>query len=342
MIKSPYLLAALLFFGSCSNESEELTAGPKKPMTVEVVELEPADVTRTISIPGTVVPGEEVTLYSEVSGLIESITFREGQLVQKGTVLMRVDTDVLRAQRNQQQVELDLARKDEARKKALLNGKGISLEEYEKSAAALATIEAQIALTNVQISKATIRAPFSGRVGLRRVSPGAFITPNTIITTIVQENPIKIEFAVSERYAGAVRPGQQIHFKTDRGTETFTATVYAYEPAVNTATRMLTVRAELNNTGGLIAGSFVSIDYDLGKETAAFMVPAESVIPVLKGQKILVVRAGKIVEVPVEIGIRTADKVQIIGAVSKGDKVLVSGLLAVKEGVPVETKIVKR
>lgn len=342
MIKYAFLPVALLLITRCGGKAEEAAAGPPKNMTVEVVELEPADVARNISIPGTIIPGEEVTVYSEVSGRIESISFREGELVNKGKILLQVDTDILRAQRVQQQVELDLARKDEARKKALLNGKGISLEEYEKAASALAALEAEIALTNVQISKATIRAPFTGRVGLRRVSPGAVISPASPITTIVQENPIKIEFAVSERYAGSVKPGQVIRFKTDNGSETYTATVYAYEPVVNASTRMLTVRAETKNPGGLIAGSFVAIDYDLGKETAAFMVPAESIIPVLKGQKILVVRSGKVVEVPVEVGLRTADKVQIIGAVSKGDKVLISGLLAVRDGMPVDTKTVKR
>ncbi len=335
------LLPVLLL--SCGSDKEDTKAGPKgmPKLTVDVVKMTPGSVVRTISIPGSIIPSEEVQLYSEVSGRVQSISFKEGQTVKKGAVLLQVDTDVLKAQRAQLKVELDLAKKDEARKKILLNAKGISAEEYEKVASQLANIEAQIDLINVQISKATVRAPFSGRIGLRRVSEGAFISPSTLITSIVQENPIKIEFSISERYANAVKSGQTIHFKTDNGTTSYSATVYAFESMVDQGTRMLTVRATAPNTGKLIAGTFVSIDYDLGNEQNAYMVPAESIIPVLKGQVIYVVRGGMVTEVPVEIGIRTAKEVQVIGEFNQGDVVLVSGLLAVRPGMPVNTKIVE-
>jgi len=337
-------LVLTLTVAACGSKKEEKKggSGPGKPATVEVVAIQSADVVREIDIPGTIIPGEEVQLYSEVSGRIQSINFKEGQVVQKGALLLQVDTDVLKAQRQQQNVELDLAQKDEARKKSLLAGKGITLEEYERSASTLAAVKAQIDLINVQISKASIRAPFTGRIGLRHVSEGAFITSATLITTLVQENPIKVEFAVSERYATAVVAGQTIEFSPEKSQKSYTAKVYAFEPMIDAGTRMMTIRASLKNDGKLIAGSFVSVKYDLGKEQNAFMVPAESVIPVLKGQKILVVRNGKVAEIPVELGIRTADKVQVIGALSPGDQVLISGLLAVKEGMPVTTKLVQK
>lgn len=342
--------ASIAFLGlcwilaSCGSDDADLKAGANGEMktTVEVVEIEPGDVARTISIPGTVLPNEEVKLYSEVSGRIQSIGFQEGQLVNKGAVLVQVDTDILKAQRSQLKVEADLAIKDEARKKNLLDAKGISLEEYEKSAAQLANIQAQIDLVNVQISKATIRAPFSGRIGLRRVSEGAFISSSTLITTLVQENPIKVEFAVSENYANHVKMGQSIEFKSDNSSDTYFANVFAYEPLIDATTRMLTIRAKANNTGKLMAGTFVSVNYDLGKEQNAYMVPTQSIIPVLKGQKIFVVRNGKVVEIPVEIGIRTAEKVQIIGDVKAGEKVLVTGLLSVRAGAAVDMKIIKK
>jgi membrane fusion protein (multidrug efflux system) len=339
MIKRTLLFTLPVLLLSCGGkEKSAAPTGPPKAIAVDVVAIEPTDVARQITIPGTIIPNEEVQLFSEVSGRIESIRFREGQLVQKGAVLIQVDTDVLRAQKQQQAVNLDLAQKDEARKKILLNGKGISLEEYEKSASALATVKAEIDLINVQISKATIRAPFTGRIGLRHVSDGAFITSTTLITTLVQENPIKVEFSVSERYANSVKPGQTITFKPEHGDETYQAKVYAYEPLIDAGTRMMTIRATLANNGKLIPGSYVSVDYDLGNEVNAFMVPSESVIPVLKGQKILVIRNGKVAEVPVEIGLRTPDKVQIIGPVKAGEQVLISGLLAVREGMPVTAK----
>jgi membrane fusion protein (multidrug efflux system) len=344
MIKQIFYISLPFLLLSCGGKEEKaaVPAGPPKALTVEVVAIEATDVAREISIPGTIIPNEEVQLFSEVSGRVEAIRFKEGQIVQKGALLIQVDTDILRAQKQQQLVELDLAQKDEARKKSLLGGKGISLEEYERSSSALAAVKAQIDLINVQISKANIRAPFTGRIGLRRISEGAFITSSTLITTLVQENPIKVEFAVAERYSNAVKVGQTIAFKPEHGEDSYEAKVYAYEPVIDAGTRMMTVRASLKNNGKLIPGSYVSIQYDLGNEVNAFMVPAESVIPVLKGQKVLVVRGGKVTEVPVEVGIRTADKVQIIGALNAGDHVLISGLLAVREGMPVNTKLITK
>lgn len=342
MKNSALLVMALGLLTACGSDKEEKKAGgPPPTMTVDVVTLKAGEVANVISVPGSVIPGEEVQLFSEVSGRIDRIGFKEGQVVGKGAVLLQVDTDILQAQRGELMVNLRLAQKDEARKKSLLNSKGISVEEYEKAESQLESIKAQIALINVQISKATVRAPFSGRVGLRQVSAGSFITPSTMITTLVQENPIKIEFSVAERYAQSVKAGQLIEFHTQNGTDKYTAKVYAFEPKVDDGTRMLKIRAEMKNTGKLIPGTFVAIQYDLGFEQDAYMVPAESVIPVLNGQKVYVVRDGVVAEVPVQVGIRTADDVQIIGDLKDGDQVLISGLLAVKAGVPVKTKVVK-
>ncbi len=344
MTKLNYLFISFgLLLAACGeDEKKDLGAPNTKPSVVEVVKVEPTDVLREISVPGTVIPNEELQLYSEISGRIAKINFREGQSVSKGAVLVQMDSDILRAQKQEQLVALELAKKDEARKKSLLESKGISLEEYERSASTLASVQAQIDLINVQISKTVIRAPFSGRIGLRRVSEGAFITNTTLITSLVQENPIKVEFSVSERYAGAVKNGQNIEFKLDRGTKAYTAKVYAFEPLIDEGTRMLSVRASLNNDGNLISGAFVSVKYQLGMEVDAFMVPAEGIVPILKGQKVLVVRDGKVVEVPVEVGIRTADKVQVIGDLKAGDLVMISGLLGVKPGMPVQTKLIDK
>jgi len=340
--KSILLIGLVGLTAACgSKEEDKKASGPPPTMTVEVVELKGAEIANVISVPGSVIPGEQVDLFSEVSGRIERINFKEGQTVTKGAVLLQVDTDILKAQRGELTVNLKLAQKDEARKKSLLTAKGISTEEYEKAESQLENIKAQIDLINVQISKATIRAPFSGRIGLRQVSVGAFISPTTLISTLVQENPVKIEFAVAERYASNVKTGQTINFHTQSGSEKYTAKVYAFQPKVDEGTRMLKVRAEMKNNGKLIPGIFVAIDYDLGFEQNAYMVPAESVIPILNGQKVYVVRNGIVVEVPVQIGVRTADDVQIIGELENGDKVLISGLLAVKAGAPVKTKLVK-
>ncbi|MDF3027085.1 MAG: efflux transporter, family, subunit [Fluviicola sp.] len=339
---SPIMLALALFLHSCGEEKEDLKAQKAPVVTVDVVQLKAGEVARSIAIPGSVIPNEQVDVYSEVAGRIQRISFKEGQHVSKGSIILQVDSDILKAQKAQLLVEQDLAEKDEARKRSLYQAKGISLQDYEVSQSALADAKAKLDLLNVQISKATIRAPFSGKIGLRHVSEGAFISTSTLITSIVQENPVKIEFSVPEKYARNVKIGQIIEFKTDGDSKKYSGKVYAFEPRIDEGTRMMTVRASLPNLGNLIAGSFVSISYDMGKEENAFMVPSESIVPILKGQKIFVVRNGLVEEIPVEIGIRTPEKVQIIGALKEGDQVLISGLLAVRAGMPVKTKIASK
>jgi membrane fusion protein (multidrug efflux system) len=336
------ILALTLLLTACGEEKEDLKAQKAPIVTVDIVQIKAGEVIRSIAIPGSVIPNEQVDIYSEVAGRIQHISFKEGQNVSKGSVIIQVDSDILKAQKAQLMVEQDLAEKDEARKRSLYQAKGISLQEYEVSQSALADAKAKLDLLNVQISKATIRAPFSGKIGLRHVSEGAFISTTTLITSVVQENPVKIEFSVPEKYARNVKTGQLISFQTDGDSKSYSGKVYAFEPRIDEGTRMMTVRASLPNPGGLIAGSFVSISYDMGKEENAFMVPTESIVPILKGQKIFVVRNGLVEEVPVEIGIRTPDKVQVIGSLKEGDQVLISGLLAVRPGMPVKTKIVTR
>lgn len=339
-MKQISILSMSLLLFACGGKEEQtgLGAPAMKPSTVEVFTIQQTDVSRKIDIPGTIVAAEEVQLYSEVSGRVQKIHFKEGQRVSKGAMLLQVDTDILRAQKRQLQVQYDLAVKDEARKKALLAAKGISFEEYEKSASAMESLKAEMELIQVQISKGEIRAPFSGRIGLRRISEGAYINPQTLITSLIQDDMVKVEFSISERYASAVQVGQQINFRLEGNSKSYTGKVFAFEPFVDAGTRMLTIRAELKNDGKLIPGSFVAIEYDLGIESGAMMVPSASIIPVLKGQKVMIVRNGIAKDVPVQVGIRTADKVQVMGDLKPGDQLLVSGLLAVRDGMPVVIK----
>lgn len=344
MIRKIQILSLGLLLFSCGGKEDKagFVQATMKPSAVEVFTIAESDVSRIIDIPGTIIPSEEIQLFSEITGRIQKINFKEGQRVAKGTLLVQVDTDILRAQKQTLKVQQDLAKKDEARKKALLSAKGISTEEYEKSAAALESIQAELALLDVQIAKGEIRAPFSGRIGLRKVSEGAYINPATMITTLVQDNPAKVEFSISERYASAVKSGQEVRFTYDGNNKEYKAKVFAYESFIDAGTRMLTLRADLPNDGKLIPGTFVSVKYDLGLEKNAMMIPAEAVVPVLKGQKVMVIRDGKVADVPVELGIRTSDKIQVIGNLKIGDNVLISGLLAVREGMPVTIKNTKK
>lgn len=159
-----------------------------------------------------------------------------------------------------------------------------------------------------------------------------------MITTLVKDDEVKIEFAISERYASLVKAGQKVDFKASGNEQVYHAEVYAFESTISADSRMLTIRAKMKNDQNLFPGTFVTLSYNLGQEKDAMMIPAGSIIPVLKGQKIMVVRNGVVVDVPVELGLRTSDKVQVMGEINPGDQVLTSGLLAVRAGMPVTVK----
>lgn len=334
-----YPLIGLILLSACKGDSPESSKKGPGELMVDYVVANEIPMNHVIQIPGTVLPYESVEIFSEISGRIVSINFREGQRIKKGEVLVRIDTEILEAQRNQLKVDLDLAQKDEKRKKSLLDSKAISIEEYEQVQSRLNNIQAQIDYISVQISKGTIRAPFSGRLGLRQISEGAYITPSDKIVSIAQDDKVKIEFSVAERYAHRVQPGTTITLRTSTDSTSHSAKVYATEPIVDANTRMLTVRAEMNGSSTVFPGSYVEITYNLGKDENSILVPTTALVPVLNGQKIWLIKDGKAKSIMVEPGIRTKDEVQVWGDVKQGDTIVISGLLGIREGMDVKGKV---
>ena len=183
------------------------------------------------------------------------------------------------------------------------------------------------------------RAPFSGRLGLRQISEGAYITPADKIVSIAQDDKVKIEFSVAERYAHRVQPGTTITLRTSTDSTSHSAKVYATEPIVDANTRMLTVRAEMNGSPTVFPGSYVEITYNLGKDENSILVPTTALVPVLNGQKIWLIEDGKAKSIMVEPGIRTKDEVQVWGDVKQGDTIVLTGLLGIREGMDVKGKV---
>ena len=331
------LIGSIILF-SCSNEAEKKSNNTQSAIEVDYIVAQETPMDYIIEIPGTIMPSEMVELFSEIPGRIVTINFKEGQRVRKGELLFKIDSELLEAQLNQLKVDLELAQKDEQRKKNLLASKAISLEEYEQVQSRYYSLQAQIAYVRVQISKASIIAPFSGKLGLRHVSEGAYVTPATKLISIAQDDKVKIEFSIAERYANRVQPGSRITLKTANDTTMYTALVYAYEPSVDQGTRMLTVRAETEGQSNLFPGSYVAITYNLGKDPHSIMIPATALVPILKGQKIWLIKDGKAKSVMVEPGIRTHKDVQVWGEINVGDTVVLSGLLGMREGIDVKGK----
>lgn len=314
--------------------------GASAPLPVNVVELRPERLENNLSITGTIIPNETVNLRPEIPGLVTKVAFREGEFVKKGTPLVYLNDDELKAQYDRLSYTKKLFESQENRQKQLLEKEAISQEEYDIVLNQFNTNLADLRLVEAQLNKTIIRAPFDGVVGLRQISEGSVIGTADVIASIVNIDPIKIEFSIPERYANQVQLGSKIFFVNDAGGADVEGTVYAYEPSIETGTRTLRIRATSpNQDRRFLPGMFVRIRYILGVNEDALMVPSEAIIPELSGYKVYIVNSeGKVEERQVTIGTRTDRFVQLVDGVKSGDLVLTTGILQVRGGMPVDYK----
>jgi membrane fusion protein (multidrug efflux system) len=327
-------------FGCDGNKDAQSAKGPGAgAMAIDVWIAIPEPVDNQILANGTLLPNEEVELRNEISGRVEHLAFQEGQPVKAGQLLLQIDDAALRAQLQKLKTQLDLAQKDKSRKAALLEIKGISQEIFDAAATQVAALEADIALTTSQIRNARIQAPFSGRVGLRYISPGAYLSQGDRIALLIQDHPLKVEFSVPQRYAGKIAVGQTVTFTHAASNNVDTAVVYAIEPRIDINTRTLKVRARTNNQDRkLIPGAFVEVKLNLEHIPDALMIPTEIIIPQLRGEKVFVIRNGQVTGVDVTSGMRTETHAQIEKGIQAGDTIAATALLALKEGMKVTAR----
>jgi membrane fusion protein (multidrug efflux system) len=311
-----------------------------RPTTVTGMVLRPQVFKDNISLSGTLEADEQIELRSEVSGVVESINFKEGSKVVQGQVLFKVNDIELQAQLSKVRTAQKLAAENERRAKLLLEKQAISQEEYDIASADFQSASAESDLIAAQLSKATIRAPFSGIIGLRSISKGTYVTPATTVAKLVNTKELKITFSVPEKYTSQVKVGAELTFTTSDSREVHTATIYAIEPEVEIATRTLKMRARADNSdGSLYPGSYANVILPLETVDDALLVPTESLIPVQNGKLIFISENGKAKEVSVEIGARTGSSVRVISGLHAGDTILTYGVMALKNGTPVSVNL---
>ena len=336
-----YLLLVLVvyFTSSCYKEQKESvsapTNSPSKPRATPIngFVIQPSSIKKAINATGSLIAYEAVEIRSERAGKLVSLNFREASQVNKGKILGQIDDAELQAQRKRLLVNLDLAEKEVARGKELLKIQGISKEEIDRLENRVADIYAEIAIIDVQISKSTIKTPFSGMLGLRMVSQGAYITPSDAIVTLQKVSPIKLEFDVPEKFLSEVKNGQEITFTVVGTNKIFTGTVYAIDPEISPTTRTFRVRANAPNKNKLLKpGQFAKVNLVTGINNEAIIIPTDAVIPVLDGKQVYVVNKGRAIAKSVKTGDRRASEIEIIDGLSIGDTIIVSGLLAISDG----------
>ncbi|MDF0717120.1 efflux RND transporter periplasmic adaptor subunit [Muricauda sp. 334s03] len=308
--------------------------------TVSGMVLQPQIFKDNISISGTLEPDEQIEIRSEVSGIVESINFKEGSKVSQGQVLVKVNDIELQAQLSKALTAKKLAAENERRAKLLLEKQAISQEEYDIASADYASANAEAELIAAQLSKTNLKAPFSGTIGLRSISKGTYVTPATVIAKLVNTDDLKITFSVPEKYASQVHVGTQLNFTTSDSKEEYEATIYAIDPEIEVTTRTLRVRAIMDNRGkNLYPGGFANVILPLETVNDALLVPTESLIPVQNGKRVFITNNGVAKEIDVQTGSRTGSSVRVISGLKAGDTIITYGVMAVQNGNPVQVKL---
>lgn len=354
-MKIKYLVYAMLsigiigFIGYRINENKSKSgdskdqSGISKSINVSgiVVALQTFD--NNLSLSGSIEANEQVEIRSEVSGIVERIYFQEGSSINKGQVLFKVNDLELRAQLRQASTREGLASENARRAQLLLQKEAISQEEYDLARADLKSAEAQTQLIEAQIAKTSVRAPFSGKIGLRSISPGIYITPSMLIANLVNTSKLKITFSIPEKYATQIKKNTSLYFTVAGSKKKYNAKIYAIEPGVSIATRTIQVRALAENKdGNLLPGLFANVEMPLDIIKDAILVPTEAIIPVQNGKKVFISSGGKAKEVMVETATRTDASILVLSGLKAGDTLLTSGIMSLKNDVPVKVTVAKK
>ncbi len=321
----------LVSFISCSNKKDDPKPKKDPPVNVDVLVAAYQKVDNSIEANGTVIANESVQLHPEVTGRLVYLNIPEGKHVAKGIVLARINDADLEAQLNKSKVQLDLYQKTEERLGTLLAANGVNQADYDAAVNNVNSTKADIQYTQALIDKTIIRAPFDGVVGLRQVSPGAFVSSSDVIATMQEVNKVKIDFTLPEEYGSAIKVGDSVDVQIDAASNKKSkATIIATEPQINQASRNITVRAVLND-GKNNVGSFAKVFVDANANNNAIVVPTNSIIPNDKNNQVIVVKDGKAKFVNVQVGVRFANNAEITKGLNSGDTVVVTGVLFAKD-----------
>lgn len=286
---------------------------------------------------GTARANESIEITSKVSEVVARVRFEEGQAVEVGQVLVELASEELQAELAVAQANAAESRSQYERGLGLTKTRTISPSELQQLQAVMEVNDARVAAARARLANHVIRAPFAGRVGLRRISPGGLVSPGTVITTLDDMDPIKLDFELPETVLAALQAGLPVQARSvayrDR---VFSGTVASIDTRVDPVTRSVAARALIDNKDGLLKpGMFLNVTV-LRSADQALVIPEEALVPVQDRQYLFVIEEGLARQRQVRIGRRSPGKVEILQGLSAGEEVVVEGTQGLREGTPVE------
>lgn len=311
-------------------------AGPAMTPVVEAFIAAKGNIDEQLELPGTLMAEDATDIHPEVSGRLTYLNIREGAVVSKGTLLARIFNDDLQAQLQKLRIQLETAEKTKSRYESLLNIQGVSRQEYDLKVLEVKNLQSEIGILTAALQRTEIRAPYNGVLGLKMVSQGAFVNPNSTITTIRKQDRLKLEFTIPERYTSRCKAGDTVLFKPEGENINYRARLYASQTTVTESSRSLTWRAEVeSHSKTLLPGAFVKVRTQFKKDSTVVIIPSRAIIPQSRGKRVVIARDGMTQFRNVETGSRDSAGVEILSGIEPGDTVILTGLMGLKP----ETKI---
>ena len=312
-------------------------APPAFAMPVEVAPVIVGPVTDSVSAVGNLEANESVMIRPEILGRVIRVNFQEGQPIEKGKILIELESGELTAQLAQAEASVEIARLNYDRMKRLIANDNVSKQELDQTATNLKSAEANYKLFQERLSKTKIRSPFSGYLGTRRVSPGDYVQPGRDIVNLEDLTTLKMNFMVPEMVFSRLAGGQQVEVRVDAFPgQLFRGAVYSIDPRVEELSRTVRVRANIPNPDvKLRPGMFANVSLVLGHVDHALLIPEEAVVP--QQDKTFVFRVedktARLTEV--KLGARERGMVQALDGVQAQDVVVRAGHQKIRDGMPV-------
>lgn len=331
----PSALIVVGLFSGCRPPAQQGGPPPGFAVPVKTVVVEPEELVNRIEVVGNLLAGQEVEIAARVDGFVEKIHFEDGQRVLQGDILFELDSGRYAATLDQALARERLALEEFERSEVLRKNRTISQQEFDRAAAALDEARAAVRLARENLNDAKIRAPFDGTMTERRVDVGQFVSRGQVLSSIVDNRQLRVEFRVPERFIAKVRQGSRVQFTTAAFSgETFEGEVFFVSPRVDESTRTLLLRAVAPNPElRLKPGMFVNLLVTTETNPTALFVPESALM--YRGETVTVFTVNgenKVEPRRVITGARLPGRVEIIEGLSPGDMVIYEGIQKVGPG----------
>lgn len=333
MIRAGILTIAICTLACSQKKGPGRNNSNEEGLIAEGFVVSPGYFENRLTVTANLLPAESVEIKTPVAGTVLAIHFSEGKFVREGDPLVQIDDRVWKAQIKGLKAQLLAAGEELRRKESLLEAEGASREEVETVRSTVQQLEARIEELSVYVTLAGVPAPFSGRVGMRDFSIGAYLSQGQVITEIAQSDRLKVDFNLPGRYVSQLAHGKEVMVMAHN--DSLPATIYAINPVVDPNARTIQIRALLTNKKNWLPGDFAEVSLLLDVQDSAIVIPTELIVPELGAETVYLSKNGSVVKQRVKTGVRNSKVALVTAGLSAGDTLLTTGLMQVREGMPV-------